>query len=161
MFAEVVGAEDLDRQFAGFPALVSQGLLAKARALAEALAAKVRDEKLSGQTLESRSGALKASIAAEVAQDGDGVTATVGSSGDVKYAAIQEYGGRTSPHEILPDKAKALAFMMGGAPTFARRVAHPGSEIPGRAYLQSSLDESYEDVVAALADVAKQAWDNG
>ena len=44
-------------------------------------------------------------------------------------------GGRTAAHEILPDKAQALAFVVGGALRFARRVEHPGSTIPARAYL--------------------------
>jgi hypothetical protein len=35
-------------------------------------------------------------------------------SGDIKYAAIHEFGGIIPPHEIVPDKAKALAFITGG-----------------------------------------------
>ncbi|MDE3175056.1 MAG: hypothetical protein KGM15_02980 [Pseudomonadota bacterium] len=133
-------------------------LEAKARDLAAALATKVRDEKLSGQALQSRSGALKASISADVSVNGSALNATVGSFGDVKYAAIQEYGGRTGAHEILPTKAQALAFVVGGAARFARRVQHPGSTIPAHHYLLSSLDESRDAIVAALANVANEAW---
>ena len=75
----------------------------------------------------------------------------VGSYGDVKYAAIQEYGGKTAAHEILPDKGNVLAFLVAGAMHFARRVEHPGSIIPERSYLRSSLDEMSADIVAALA----------
>ena len=75
--------------------------------------------------------------------------ATVGSFGDIKYAAIQEYGGRTAAHEILPDKASALAFIVGGAMRFARRVEHPGSIIPERAYLSVHLEEMRAEIVAA------------
>ncbi len=132
----------------------------KARDLAATLVARVRDEKLSGQALETKSGALRNSISAEITVEGGVLTATVGSFGDVKYAAIQEYGGRTSAHEILPDKAQALAFLVGGALRFARRVEHPGSTLPPRAYLQSSLDESRDEIVAGLARVATEAWDN-
>ena len=160
MFAALEGAEALDSQLAGLPANIQARLEAKARDLAEALVAKVRDQKLSGQALESRSGALKASIVAEISQDGPVLTATVGSFGDVKYAAIQEYGGRTSAHEILPDKTQALAFLVGGAVSFARRVEHPGSNIPAHAYLGSSLEELRDEIVAELAAVATEAWES-
>ena len=60
------------------------------------------------------------------------LTATIGSSGDVKYAAIQEYGGRTSAHEIVADKAQALAFLVGGALRFARARRASGLNDPAR-----------------------------
>jgi phage gpG-like protein len=158
MLATLSGIDALDQQFAGLPSQLQARLEAKARDLAAALAAKVRDEKLSGQALDAKSGALKASITADVVVDDGTVTATVGSAGDVKYAAIQEFGGRTSAHEILPDKAQALAFVVGGVLRFARRVEHPGSTLPARAYLSSSLEESRDEIVAVLADAATEAW---
>jgi phage gpG-like protein len=127
--------------------------------LASALADKVKSDKLDGAVLNSRSGALKDSIAAEVSGDSADFTATVGSFGDVKYAAIQEYGGRTAAHEILPDKAAALAFLIGGAMHFARRVEHPGSLIPERSYLRSSLDEMRDEIIATLAATANETWE--
>ncbi len=108
--------------------------------------------------LKARSGALRDSIAAEVSANGDGVLASVGSIGDVKYAAIQEYGGKTAAHEILPTKAQALAFIAGGAERFARKVEHPGSLIPERSYLRSSLDEMSGEIVSAFAEAAAEAW---
>jgi phage gpG-like protein len=158
MLATLSGAEALDQQWAGLPSRMTARLEAKARDLAAALAAKVRDDKLSGQALAVRTGALKASIAADVSVEDRTVTATVGSAGDVKYAAIQEFGGRTSAHEILPDKAQALAFLLGGVLRFARRVEHPGSTLPARAYLSSALEESRDEIVAELTSAATEAW---
>lgn len=158
MLATLSGIDALDQQLAGLPSQLQARLEAKARDLAAALAAKVRDEKLSGQALDAKSGALKASITADVVIDDGTVTATVGSAGDVKYAAIQEFGGRTSAHEILPDKAQALAFVVGGVLRFARRVEHPGSTLPARGYLSSSLEESRDEIVAELATAATEAW---
>lgn len=73
---------------------------------------------------------------------------------DVPYAAIQEYGGTTSAHEIVPVRAKVLAFMGGGpmqfkgssssGMVFTRRVSHPGSRIPERSYAREAL--AYERV---------------
>ena len=159
MLARLEGAEALDRQLASLPAAMLARLEAKARDLAASLVNKVREEKLSGGILQMRSGVLKASIAAEVSVEGGELNAKVGSFGDVKYAAIQEYGGRTSAHEILPDKAQALAFIGGGGQRFARRVQHPGSTIPAHAYLQSSLDEARDAIVAELSGVANEAWE--
>ena len=160
MFARLQGADKLERQLGDLPANIHAQLETKARDLAAALVAKVRDEKLSGGVLQTKSGALRDSISAEISLESGAVTATIGSFGDVKYAAIQEYGGRTSAHEIVPEKAQALAFLVGGALRFARRVAHPGSTIPAHNYLRSSLDESSDEIVAQLAGVATEAWDN-
>lgn len=159
MFAVVEGVEDLERRLGTLPANLLAGLEAKAQALAAALAAKVRDDKLSGQVLQIGSGALRASIVAEVARDGAQVTASVGSAGDIKYAAIQEYGGRTAAHEILPQKAQVLAFFAGGAMRFARSVAHPGSSLPARSYLRSSLEEARDEIVAELSGAVSEAWE--
>jgi phage gpG-like protein len=107
-----------------------------------------------------RSGALHDSIAASVTADADGVRASVGSEGDVKYAAIQEYGGKTSAHEILPVKGDVLVFVTGSGQHFARRVEHPGSLIPERSYLRSSLEDMKEEILTALADAATAAWEH-
>jgi phage gpG-like protein len=157
MFAvELDGLDATAARFDAYPAALAAALSAKADKLAAALADLVKTDKLAGGVLNVRSGALQASIVASVSADGDGVSATVGSNGDVKYAAIQEYGGRTAAHEIQPVKAQALAFMAGGAMRFARKVEHPGSTIPERSYLRTSLDEMSGEIVSALAGAAAE-----
>jgi phage gpG-like protein len=162
MFAvELNGLDATNARLDAYPAALAAALAAKASELASALADLVKSDKLAGAVLNVRSGALQASIVAEVSADGDGVRASVGSSGDVKYAAIQEYGGKTAAHEILPAKGKALAFMVGGARHFARKVEHPGSLIPERSYLRASLNEMSDEIVSALtgaaADIVERA----
>ncbi len=160
MFAlQLDGLKEADAQLTAYPAALTAALSAKAAELAAALADMVKNDKLSGAVLNTRSGALRDSIAASVSTDADSILASVGSEGDVKYAAIQEYGGKTSAHEILPVKAAALAFVIGGAQLFARRVEHPGSLIPERSYLRSSLDDMRDEIVAALADAATETWE--
>jgi phage gpG-like protein len=158
MFALAVdGLDETGARFDALPTALGAALAAKAAQLSAALADLVRNDKLAGAVLNARSGALRDSIGADVSADGDGVLASVGSNGDVKYAAIQEYGGKTAAHEILPDKAQALAFIAGGAQHFARRVEHPGSLIPERSYLRSSLEEMSGEIASALAEAAAQA----
>ncbi|HZZ63839.1 MAG TPA: hypothetical protein VFE63_22190 [Roseiarcus sp.] len=157
MFAlELVGLEETGARLDAYPAALGAALAAKAGDLAAKLTDRVRDDKLAGAVLNARSGALRDSIFSDVSADADGILATVGSNGNVKYAAIQEYGGKTSAHEILPGKAKALAFVVGGALRFARKVEHPGSVIPERSYLRSSLDEMSGEIVQALAEAAAE-----
>ena len=155
MFAlELDGIDETSDRLDAYPAALGAALAAKAAELVDALADRVKSDKLAGGVLNARSGALQASIVANVSESGDEVSASVGSNGDVKYAAIQEYGGKTAAHEILPVKAQALAFIAGGALRFARKVEHPGSVIPERSYLRSTLDEMSGEIVAALADAA-------
>lgn len=128
---------------------------AKAEALQAELLAKV-EANLSGGVLQVRSGALKASIVADLEANGGAVVARVASVG-VPYAAIQEYGGRTAPHDIVPVKALALAFAGAGGPVFARRVHHPGSLIPAHHYLGGALDALRDDIAGGLKDSVRDA----
>lgn len=151
------GLDALDTALDAYPAAVAAALAATAGGLADALVDKIRNEKLAGEVLQSRSGALAASIAADIASDPDSIVASIASS-DVKYAAIQEYGGKTAAHEILPSKAGALAFFVDGALHFARRIEHPGSDIPERSYMRSSLEEMRDAIVSELGDAATASW---
>ena len=151
---QLTGADALQNRLQNAPAAIQSALRAKAADLAERLRRHVTDDKLSGQVLRTRSGALKASIAAEVDDDAGQVIARVFSAGDVKYAAIQEDGGRTAPHDIVPDKAKALAFLVHGAPVFAKIVHHPGSQIPARSYLRSALADMGDQILAEFTAAA-------
>lgn len=120
-------------------ALVKAALIEEAQSLRADLETRIR-EKLSGEVLNARSGALLQSISAGVEEDGDDIVITAASSG-VPYAAILENGGKTAAHEIVAVKAKALAFVAGAAQHFAKKVHHPGSAIKAYHYLSGSLDE--------------------
>jgi phage gpG-like protein len=156
----LVGADQLGAKLDGLPAAVAAATAAKSAALADQLLELVR-AKVSGGVLQSRTGALAASIGVDGPTiSGDQVVTTVFSGGGLKYAAIQEFGGVTAPHEILPSRAKALAFLVGGAQVFAKHVNHPGSHIPERSYLRSSLAEMAgqieSEMKAAVIDAAQQ-----
>jgi len=148
--------DDYSASLAGMPDRVRQALSNKANVLAVALEAKIQ-QKLSGGVLNTRSGALASSIIAAVDESSAGVSVRVGTSGDVKYAAIQEFGGTIPPHEIVPDKAKALAFAVGGKQVFAARVNLPAVTIPERSYLRSSLAEMAGEIAEGLSDAVVEA----
>ncbi len=75
----------------------------------------------------------------------------------MKDAAIHENGGVTPPHEILPDKARASAFAVGGKQTFAAHVNLPAITLPERSYLRSSLAEMTDEIKEELAHVEGHA----
>ena len=65
----------------------------------------------------------------------DKISAEFGSK--VPYAPAHEYG--TGPYEILPTKAKALRFMIGGQEVFAKSVKHPG--LKAKPFLAPALED--------------------
>jgi phage gpG-like protein len=113
-------------------------------------------QKLSGDVLQTRSGALAASIVSSIENDGSDTSVSISSTG-VPYAAIQEFGGKTAAHDIAAVKAKALAFSMGGEQTFAKSVHHPGSTIPARSYLGSSLVEMSDEIESGFKQAILEA----
>jgi phage gpG-like protein len=151
------GFDELDARLTAFPDRILAALDKTSNQLAQALLDKVQSGNLAGGILNSRTGALAASISADVTTSAERVTASLTSIG-VPYAAIQEFGGRTSPHEIVPSKAQALAFLVGGETRFARRVHHPGSNIPERSFLRSTLAEFTAEIETQLGAAANDAW---
>lgn len=142
--------------FAELPARLREALVQKATALAAELEAKVQ-QKLAGEVLNVRSGALARSIVTTIDEDAAGVSVGIASNGDVKYAAIHEFGGVIPPHEIAPDKAKALAFVLGGKQVFATRVNLPAVTMPERSYLRSSLAEMADQIREGLSEAVGEA----
>ena len=55
---------------------------------------------------------------------------------NVVYASPHQFGDRTEPRVIRPRRKKALSWP--GAPHPVRRVNHPGSVVPKRAFLGAS-----------------------
>lgn len=137
------------------PDRVRRALLKKISALAVQLADRVR-RKLSGEVLNVRTGNLRASIFEDVQQTSTSVIGRVASSGDVKYAGIHEYGGTIPAHEVIPTKARALAFVMGGKQVFFRRVTIPDVQMPERSFLRSSLLEMKSQIVEGIAEAARE-----
>lgn len=152
----LVGTKELQLELDAMPTAVRSILRTKLHSLQIELKTHIRD-KLSGQVLNVVTGALRRSItAAPLAEIGDTIVAEVFSSGDVKYAGIHEFGGKTAAHDIYPKDAQALHFMMGGNEIFAKVVHHPGSRMPERSFMRSGLADMatriLEEVQAGLGE---------
>jgi phage gpG-like protein len=140
---------------AAMPERMRQALSDKANAIAAALLDKIQ-QKLAGGVLNTKSGALAHSLVATIDDASANVTVRIAASG-IKYAAIQEYGGTTPPHQIVPDKARALAFAIGGKQVFAARVNLPAVTLPERSYMRSSLAEIADEIRDELSDAVAEA----
>lgn len=130
---------------AAMPERIRDALSAKATALAAELQAKI-EQNLSGGVLDMKSGALAGSVAVTIEESSAGVSVRIATSPDVKYAAIHEFGGTIPPHQIVPDKTKALAFLVGGKQVFATRVQLPAVTMPERSYMRSALAEMAAEI---------------
>lgn len=97
-----------------------------------------------------RTGRLASSIEAHATRN----TALVGTN--VKYAAIHQFGGKTSPHVIRPRYKKALAF--GGR--VVKQVNHPGSTIPARPFL-SLTDSDHTQIEGVVERYLRRAIRGG
>ncbi len=115
--------------------------------------------KLSGSVLHTISGALLGSIRNEMVENATSIYGRVSSVG-VIYARIHEYGGTTKAHIIRAVNAQSLHFMMGGKDIFVREVHHPGSKIPSRSYMRSSLAELRMQIVDDLTRAVVGTWDS-
>jgi phage gpG-like protein len=159
---EIKGLEKLNRLAKGMPMLkvgikgkVAQASFDFANRLIRA--AKMNVTQGGENNLKVRTGKLRASINANVAEEGDSYKVTLGAN--TVYARIHEYGGVTRPHIIAPKRGGALAFMFGGKLTFARYVRHPGSWIKARPYLQPAVDQEMPKLQRALAVLLKDTAD--
>ena len=149
------GTELIARLDTILPGKLRLALKRRVVTLAIKLQAKIVNEKLAGQVLNRITGALSRSIFWEMITDNDsGVVAKVASSGDVKYAAIHEFGGKTPPHDIYPTKGEALHFFAGGKEIFAKVVHHPGSVMPERSFMRSSLREMQTEIIEQIQQAA-------
>lgn len=152
----LVGDRALVARIDSMPSAVHTVLLRKIHGLALRLQAHIQRDKLSGQVLKVQTGALRRSIHTNVIDGGNRIIGRVLSSGDVKYAGIHEFGGRTPPHEIRPRKADALHFMMGGKAVFAKVVKHPGSVMPERSFMRSGLLDMQYTIASEMKEAVVQ-----
>jgi len=56
----------------------------------------------------------------------------------------------------VPDKAKALAFLVGGKQAFAARINLPAVVLPERSYMRASLAEMADEIRDGLAHAVEE-----
>ncbi len=116
----------------------------------------VQQDKLSGQVLVVRSGALKSSINIANAQSATAITATVYT--ELDYAAAQEYGFsgtvnvRASLRQIRQAFGRPIAAKTIAVGPYSRRM-----NLPERSFLRSALSDMAPDIGAGVEDALRKA----
>lgn len=137
------------------PDAIQRSLLRKVTALTFQLQALVKS-KLTNRVLNVRTGMLRDSIFRRVESTSTGVIGRVASSGNVKYAAIHEFGGVIPAHIVRPKTASVLAFQIGGKTVFAKEVHIPAVRMPERSYMRSSLRDMRTQIQEGLTEAVRQ-----
>ena len=109
----------------------------------------VKDEKLSGQVLNQRTGNLKNSGFTEVDSDGDEITGFVSFGATAPYAIYQERGA-----SIPAVDGKLMVFQKDGNTVFTTK--HRAFELPARPFLGPSLDENRAGIIAAFQEAVNE-----
>lgn len=107
---------------------------------------------LTGGVLQIRTGKAARSVEIIPAQiTGNTIEGAVQAGGGVApYLRMQE-DGTSGPYEIIPDRAKALRFVLGGKLVFARKVIHPG--LAARRPVGQAFDGYKDEALAQLKAV--------
>lgn len=148
--ATLVGDREVIDRLDRMPKRVAAALLKTVAALAMNLRSLIMNKYLSGptgdHTLSVITGALRRSVKYDWEASPDMVRGRVFYSGDVHYAAIHEFGGTIHIPEIVPVRAKALHFFMGGREIFAMRVRAHDVHMPERAPMRTAF-RMYQPVI--------------
>lgn len=150
---ELRGDRQVIARIEGAPRRVQAELTKEVTILTLKLERHIKNEKLSGQVLNVVTGNLRRSIHAVLPPEqlpNGGVVGRVAQSGDVKYGAIHEFGGKTPAHEIRPKAGNVLAFVWQGKQRFFTKVNHPGSTMPERSFMRSGLADMREEIIRRL-----------
>ena len=100
-----------------------------------------------------QTGKLRASIGREVVANKLQAIATIKTGKNIPYAKFVEYG--TKAHDIVPTKAKALNFMMGGKQVFFKKVRHPGTK--AMLYVHGPFEEMKPEIIARIEAAMHEA----
>lgn len=124
------------------------------------LLAYVEDEKLSGQVLHQRSGALKRSGYTAFEDSPDEIAGIVGfgsgastAQNTVPYAAIHEFGGTINVPAV---EGKLMVFEKAGVTIFTKRHVAFTVDMPARPYLGPSIDENREGILTRLQEAVNE-----
>lgn len=154
--AAVLGDGSALERLRALPDLANTGIARAIAKLGLDLQSHVQQDKLSGQVLAVRSGALKSSIEVATDQGATSITATVYS--DLDYAAAQEYGfsGTVNVRASLRQIKEAFGHPIA-AKTIAVGAHSRRMNLPERSFLRSALDDMAPDIGAGVEDALREA----
>jgi hypothetical protein len=157
----ITGEEMLVDRLASFPERLRRRLVATMERLGDDLAERV-SAKLSGEVLTRQSGRLSAGVAAVVDEGADALSLRLGISGDVPYAAYQEFGFRGQEavraylRRVKQAFGRAIAEREVVVKSHTRRVDYPAHSFvrAALAEIDPEISASVEGAAAATAGEA-------
>ncbi|KZC23541.1 hypothetical protein RHOFW104T7_13140 [Rhodanobacter thiooxydans] len=154
---QITGGAEVIERLGAMPAKIRAAAKSSLGIWATELAGYIKAEKLSGQVLNRRSGALSRSVYPAKSETSTSVSGGARAGLDVPYAKIHEYGGLIPAHQVVAINAKALCFSVAGVIRFAKSVQIPDVQMPERSYMRSSLKEQAPEGIAQLRAAVKEA----
>ncbi len=159
---------DLDqfaRKAAGFDVRLRATLMTAMRRAAATVEARAK-ALVSGPVLRVRTGYLRRSITHRVDPLDHGARGVI--SAGARYARIHELGGRIHVPEIMPRRAKALHFYVGGGgrglfhgygvvEVFAKRTRAHDVQMPARPFMSRALEETRPQIEAEIRQAVREA----
>ncbi len=161
--AHLVGDEQLLERLRELHNAINAGLARCITQLGIDLQRNVQQDKLSGQVLKTRTGALKSSIDYRVDQSARGATTNVFT--ELRYGAAQEYGFTgtvsvgASLRRIRQAFGRPIAEKTISVRAYDRRVS-----LPERSFLRSALEDmtpAIGDAINAAVAEAVSDWESG
>lgn len=163
--ATLVGGRELIQRFAGAGSAVQSRMNVVVQAYTLDLQSYVVGSKLSGQVLNVRTGNLRRSIQQRLTINEASVYGYVYSSGDVKYAAIHEFGGiiqHPGGTKYIIDAAVGgnimTRFVSNAFPGHVAGVTKPHPiPMPERSFLRSGLRDKSASYTEGMVRAAKES----
>lgn len=150
----LIGKDALVAKLDAMPATVHAELVKETHSLAIGLQAHIVNQKLHGQVLKQRTGNLARSIQEQVTEGPQSIEGRVFSAGDVRYAAIHEFGFHGA--ETVKAHIRTMVFGREAAPftvgPFTRQV-----NLPERSFMRSSLAEFQTKIAEGYANAIQRA----
>ena len=143
---KVTGGEEAVQKFEQAKDLFLKNMQEAVARSAFRLVRHVKEDKLSGQLLNVRSGRLRRSITSTVEIEDNKVTGYVGTN--VEYAHVHEYGF----HGVVGVRA----YMRQGHPVRAHQRMMNVTE---KAFLRSAIQDLKDDIVAEMAAVPARTFE--
>ena len=154
--AQLIGDEQALSWLRGIPDAAGSGLARAITKLGIQLQSNVRQDKLSGQVLSDRTGALQSSIDLQIEQSAGKIAATVFT--DAEYARAQEYGFsstvnvRASLRRIREAFGRPIAEKTISVRAYSRRM-----DLPERSFLRSALEDIAPQIQSEVEGALREA----
>lgn len=157
----IEGDDQVLNYFQSLPTNLQSVLMSKFRAAASETSQYIKSELLSGQLLGVKTGRLRNSIVGRVYSSKNKITLSIGSRGDVPYAAIYDKGGTIPAAIMYPKGRSVMRFERGGSMIYARVINHPAVHVQGRHYLETGVANKFGDFLsligAAIYDASRES----